>query len=168
MDEVFPTEKYSELFGGYAISKWVSERLLTELRDRGLPIVIYRSGYISGQSSTGIASLNDSLFMLLKGCIQLGYAPTMDEKITILPVDYVSEAIVGISLYQPTKSAVYHIDHPVGIMWSDLIAWLNHYGYKIKMTSLKNWQKCWWGLRKKMRSIHFCHTICVAGELSFA
>ncbi len=141
LTESFPSEKYSELFGGYAISKWVSERLLTELKDRGLPIALYRSGYISGQSDTGVASLNDALFMLIKGCIQLGYAPAMHERITILPVDIVSQIITGISLYKPAKAAVYHIDHPTGIMWTDLIAWLNKYGYKIKTISLQEWQK---------------------------
>ena len=41
--EDFPDEKYDDLFGGYAISKWISERLLTEIKNRGLPISIYRS-----------------------------------------------------------------------------------------------------------------------------
>ncbi len=51
--EEFPSEHYEELFGGYAISKWVSERLLTDLKDRGLPIAIYRSGYIAGRFNFG-------------------------------------------------------------------------------------------------------------------
>src|SRR5262249_45027645 len=48
--EVFPDENYKALSGGYAISKWVSERLLSVIKSRGLPVAIYRSGYISGQS----------------------------------------------------------------------------------------------------------------------
>jgi amino acid adenylation domain-containing protein/thioester reductase-like protein len=140
LSEEFPTETYHDLFGGYAISKWVSERLLTELKNRGCPVMIYRSGYISGRESTGITSLNDALLMLIKGCIQLGYAPDMHEKVTILPVDYVSKAIIAISLNKPTTSSVYHIDHPIGIMWTDLVNWLNDYGYNIKLTSMKNWK----------------------------
>src|SRR3990167_5101851 len=79
--------------------------------------------------------------MLIKGCVQLGHAPTMSEKITILPVDFVSKATVKISLAERNRSAVYHIDHPTGIMWSDLITWLNDYGYTIKFTSMKEWKK---------------------------
>lgn len=139
--EVFPNDDYSELFGGYAISKWVSERLLTAVKDRGLPIAIYRSGYISGQSDTGLANLNDALFMLIKGCIQLGFAPEMGEKVTILPVDFVSKAITQISLAYPTTSQVYHIDHPTGIMWTDLVAWMNDYGYSVKIIPMREWQK---------------------------
>jgi thioester reductase-like protein len=139
--EEFPTDTCGNLFGGYAISKWVSERLLTELKDRGMPVTIYRSGYISGDSETGITSLNDSLLMLIKGCVTLGYAPDMNEKITILPVDFVSKAIVKLSLASGDKSAVYHMDHPTGIMWSDLVLWLNEYGYNIKIVPMSEWKK---------------------------
>ncbi len=138
--EDFPDDQYDTLFGGYAISKWISERLLTEIKNRGLPITIYRSGYISGQSNNGMTNTNDALLLLIKGCIQLGYAPEMNEKITILPVDFVSKAIVGISLNYPDKAAIYHLDHPVGIEWRDLIAWVNEYGYKVNMMPLKEWQ----------------------------
>lgn len=140
LTEEFPNNNHDDLFGGYAISKWVSERLLTELKDRGLPIVIYRSGYISGDSITGITSLNDALLMLIKGCIALGFAPDMKEKITILPADFVSRAIVKISLASGQHADIYHIDHPVGIMWVDLVNWLNDYGYSIKMISLREWK----------------------------
>lgn len=139
--EEFPGEQYGELTGGYALSKWVSEKLLTEIKNRGLPVSIYRSGYISGRSDTGMTNPNDALLMLIKGCIQLGLAPDWEEKITILPVDFVSKAIIRISLHQPDTAAVYHIDHPTGILWSDLISWLNNYGYIIKFCSLRKWQQ---------------------------
>ncbi len=141
LSEVFPEASYEELSGGYAISKWVAERLLTEAKDRGLPVQIYRSGYISGQSDTGQANFNDSLFMLIKGCIQLGYAPNMAEKVSILPVDYVGQATVALSLAHPLRSTVYHIDHPSGIMWPDLIDWINNYGYRVKLISIADWKK---------------------------
>ncbi len=140
LSEDFPTATYEDLFGGYAISKWVSERLLTQLKDRGCPVIIYRSGYIAGDSNSGITSLNDALLMLIKGCIELGYAPNFNEKITILPVNFVSKAIIKISLFEHKSSEVIHVDHPKGIMWTDLIAWLNNYGYNIKIISIREWK----------------------------
>jgi amino acid adenylation domain-containing protein/thioester reductase-like protein len=139
--EEFPDAEYKDIYGGYAISKWVSERLLSEINNRGLPVTIYRSGYISGQSDTGMTNLNDALLMLIKGCIQMGYAPHLDEKITLLPVDFVSESIVQLSLKFPDGANVFHIDHPTGILWTDLIAWLNDYGYSIKILPLQKWQQ---------------------------
>lgn len=139
--EEFPDADLGALVGGYAISKWVSERLLTQIKNRGLPISIYRSGYILGQSDTGITNFNDALLLLIKGCIQLGFAPDWNEKIMILPVDFVSKATVAISLNNPKYSQVYHLDHPKGILWRDLIDWLNNYGYNIKLCSHGEWQK---------------------------
>ncbi|MDX1901411.1 MAG: amino acid adenylation domain-containing protein [Gammaproteobacteria bacterium] len=137
--EVFPGPQADELSGGYAISKWVSERLLTQLMQRGLPVHIYRSGYIGGPSDTGITNQNDSLLLLIKGCIQMGYAPDWQENIALLPVDFVSKAIVTISQQQPERNGVFHIDHPVGMLWTDLVQWLVDYGYNIKLCSHKEW-----------------------------
>lgn len=140
LTESYPTSTFENLFGGYAITKWVSEYLLLQMKERGLPVSIYRSGYIFGDSASGILSLNDALLMLIKGCIQLGYAPTLQERITLLPVDFVSRAINAIVCADPTASDVYHIDHPTGLMWSDLVAWYNHHGYNMKLISLTEWK----------------------------
>ncbi len=137
--EDFPDANASQITGGYTTSKWVSERLLTQAKNRGLPVSIYRCGYIWGQSDSGVTNMNDALLLLIKGCIQSGIAPDWNEKITILPVDFVSKAIVGISLQQKDKSSTFHLDHPTGIMWADLIAWLNNYGYDIKICTHQEW-----------------------------
>ena len=70
----------------------------------------------------------------------MGLAPIMDEKITILPVDFVSQLITSISLKFPEVTEVYHVDHPTGILWSELVTWLKNYGYIIKMIPMKEWQ----------------------------
>jgi len=137
--EEFPDGTASTLVGGYALSKWVAERLLTEIKNRGLPVVIYRAGYILGQIETGITNINESLLYLIKGCIQLGFAPDWQDKILFLPVDFVSLATITILLHHPTENKVYHVEHQHGITWRDLIEWLNHYGYKIKLCSKDEW-----------------------------
>jgi len=129
------------LIGGYALSKWVSERLLTQIMYRGLPVIIFRLGCISGQSETGMSHTDDAFLYLIKGCIQLGYAPNWDKKITLLPVDFASLAMTAISEAYPDKSIVLHLDHPQGIMWTDLIIWLNEYGYAIKLCEPYEWIK---------------------------
>lgn len=141
LDEAFPIDDYGDLTGGYALSKWAAECLLTKMNARGLPIVIYRSGYIGGFSKTGVTNLNDALLMLIKGCIQLGVAPDIHEKITLLPVDFVAYSITKIALTYPTKTEVYHVDHPTGIMWADLVDWLNKYGYRVQLITLSRFQK---------------------------
>ncbi|HEC83714.1 MAG TPA: amino acid adenylation domain-containing protein, partial [Thioploca sp.] len=79
---------------GYSQSKWVAEKLVMQACDRGLPVCIYRPSRIIGHSQTGISNLNDLFTRGIKGCIQLGLLPPIDE-ITdnMVPVDYVSRAI---------------------------------------------------------------------------
>lgn len=137
--EDFPDANASQITGGYTTSKWISERLLTQVKNRGLPVSIYRCGYIWGQSDSGVTNINDALLLLIKGCIQLGYAPEWNEKITILPVDFVSKVIVGISLYQKDRSGMFHIDHPTGMAWNDLVLWLKNYGYNITLCNHQEW-----------------------------
>ncbi len=139
--ESWPPATPEGLTGGYGLSKWVSERLLFQAMQRGLPVQIYRSGYILGESHSGIMNLNDSLLLLIKGCIQIGYAPDWHEIIALLPVDFVSRAIVTLSLLYPEKNYVCHLDHPTGILWLDLIHWFNQHNYAIKICSHRLWLK---------------------------
>src|SRR5205823_4505156 len=87
------------IHGGYAQSKWVAEKLVTTARSRGLPVVIYRPGRITGHSQSGMWRTDDVLCRMLKGCIQLGSIPGQDtaEMMEMTPVDYVSQAIVSLS-----------------------------------------------------------------------
>lgn len=140
LSEIFPDLHFQQLTGGYAISKWVSERLISQAQNRGLPCAIYRLGYIGGHSKQGISNLNDALLMMIKGCILMGCAPNWKEVIDILPVDFVADSIVQIALEPKREESVFHINHPVGIVWTDLMTWLNQYGYSIKLLPMKQWQ----------------------------
>jgi len=137
--ENFPGPDHRELAGGYALTKWVSERLLTQCMQRGLPVHIYRSGYIMGDSVYGVTSTNDALLYLIKGCLQLGIAPNWHDLINVLPVDFVSHAIVSLTRQMPDKNTVYHLDHPAGIPWIKLIRWFRKKGYPLRIVSHEKW-----------------------------
>ena len=93
---------------GYSQTKWVSEHLLRKAHQQGVPIKIYRPGWILGQSKTGILSANTNhLLLLIKGCIQMGFAPNWEMKLDILPVDFISEAITKISLSHEITDSVF-------------------------------------------------------------
>ncbi|GEM_PF-2592822 len=130
----------SSLAGGFPQTCWVSEHLLTQSNDRGLAVTIYRCKNIGGQSNSGLTDTNNSLLLFIKGCVELGYAPNLNEKINFLPVDFVSKSIVGITLFQPEKNIVYHLENTYGIMWSDLIKWLSKNYYPIQFCSSQEWE----------------------------
>lgn len=57
--------------GGYAQSKWVAERLVTQAFDRGLRVSISRPSRISPHSKT--AYFNPTDFMVRKFCIAVSF-----------------------------------------------------------------------------------------------
>lgn len=60
---------------GNSASQWTVEQTFWRKRDLGLPIVIYRPGYIIGDSKTGALNPNDFFPRPIVGCIQIGAFP---------------------------------------------------------------------------------------------
>lgn len=128
---------------GYSQTKWVSEILLSKAQKLGLPIKIYRPGWIIGQSKTGIMSAeNNHLYLLIKGCIQLGYAPNWDINVNLMPVDIASSFIVNTSLLDK-KFQVFNLIHPrSNLNWKNLFHYLKrHRGFQVELISSSIWLK---------------------------
>jgi myxalamid-type nonribosomal peptide synthetase MxaA len=87
-----------KLATGYAQSKWVAERLVSQAGSRGIPVAIYRLAFVSGATKTGASNSNDSLSRFIHACIEVGCVPDLDVEMNMLPVDYVSRAVVALSM----------------------------------------------------------------------
>ncbi|MNX06876.1 Phthiocerol/phenolphthiocerol synthesis polyketide synthase type I PpsA [compost metagenome] len=131
----------TELFGGYAQSKWVGDRLVTSANARGIPTTIYRPGFISGASKTGHANLSDMVCRLLKACIELEAAPDVEMAIDWVPVDVVSRAIVALSRRPEAAGRAYHLVHPEPLSWRSLVDGLRHRGYAIRLLPYADWKR---------------------------
>ncbi|MBF0101013.1 MAG: thioester reductase domain-containing protein [Desulfobacterales bacterium] len=126
--------------GGYKQSKWVAEQLLMDAQKRGLPSAIYRPVRILGSSKTGILKLNDdSLCHLLKACIEIGKYPTLDTLMTFVPVDYVSQAIVQLSLQKKSINKAFHLTHPNPIPWKSFMNEICAFGYDLQEIPYNQW-----------------------------
>lgn len=125
---------------GYNQTKWVAEQLLAYAQQHfQLPLKIYRPGWILGQSTTGIISEEKNhLLLLLKGCIQTGFAPLWNMCLNILPVDFLSNFIVRSAL-SDDQNAVFDLVNPHQITWIEMINFLNNYGYSIRFISSEQW-----------------------------
>lgn len=117
-NEIYPQDGYSQ-------TKWVSEILLSKAQKLGIPVKIYRPGWIIGQSTTGImAADNNHLYLLIKGCLQLQYVPNWDININLMPVDIVSNFIVKASLFD-NNYHVFNLIHPdFDLSWKSLFNYL--------------------------------------------
>ncbi|MBN3950377.1 MAG: thioester reductase domain-containing protein [Nostoc sp. NMS7] len=127
-------------YTGYGQGKWVAEKLVKIAQSRGVPVCIYRPGNIVGDSKTGICHTNDMLFRMAKGCIQLGIASNNDTLVDMTPVDYVSKALIYLSRQKESLGKVFHLVNPHPIHWSNIINWINSFGYPLQSVAYDKWR----------------------------
>lgn len=77
---------------------------------------------------------------MLKGCVELGLAPAVDATINMVPVDYVSRAIVGVALSAHGTAGPFHMVSPTAASWLDLVRWVRELGYPLAEVPYKEWR----------------------------
>lgn len=127
------------LSGGYAQTKWVAERLVTAAGDRGLPVTVYRSGRITGNSVDGTWKPGDATAEMLRACAHLGMVPRFDGAVDMTPIDFVSAALVALSTRPDTVGRVFHLTNPVPVSIDDIGAGLVEAGYRIRSVDVPRW-----------------------------
>ncbi|MEU9336453.1 amino acid adenylation domain-containing protein [Streptomyces sp. NPDC048290] len=136
-----PVPAVDGLRHGYAQSKWAAESLVRQARDRGLPMTVYRPTRISGDTRTGVCQPGDFLWLLLKGCVEAGgYPADAGIGFDLVPVDYVSAAIVALSL-DPAPAPAVHLAHGAETPLTELAGHLTGLGYRLAPMSLAEWTR---------------------------
>jgi amino acid adenylation domain-containing protein/thioester reductase-like protein len=138
LDELNPANAIH--FDGYTKSKWVSERMVTIARTRGLPVCIYRPAMITGHSKTGVANVNDLMNRLMKGFIQLGSAPIFDMAINIAPVDFFSKGAIYLSRQTASYGKTFNFINPQPIPMEQFVETIDNCGYPIQKVSHREWE----------------------------
>jgi thioester reductase-like protein len=134
-----PLRTWEGLSGGYAQSKWVAEKLVREAGLRGLPVTIYRPGYIAGDTRTGVSN-SDGLFSLyIRACIEVSCVPDADLEINMVPVDYVSKALIALSISKASVGRVFHLVNSHRTHISQLYDALVSSGFPLEKVSTEVW-----------------------------
>ncbi|CAO3595035.1 unnamed protein product [Absidia cylindrospora] len=130
------------LDAGYGQSKWVAEKLIMEARKRGMAATIVRPGYILGESRTGVTNTDDFIWRLLKGCVELGFIPSIANIVNLCSVDYVASVVSAVAFYdqQSTKMGIFQVTHPATFTYNDLFGTLSTFGYDVKQTEYIDWR----------------------------
>ncbi len=126
---------------GYCQTKWIAEKLVQTAAERGIPVCIYRPSRISGHSQTGVFNSNDFLYKLIIGCVQLGSVPDVDIIENIVPVDYVSKAIVYLSQQEESLGKTFHLVHSQTLHSCTLIEYIRSLGYAIEQIPYRHWRE---------------------------
>ena len=129
---------------GYTKSKWVAEMQVKECYRRGLPVCVYRTGFIEGARGTGQSNTGDFFCRLIKSCIQLRCYPDMPHKQwQPIPVDYVAQSITHISLHSNRTGSLdgqsFHVVPASELGTTDLFGVLRGMGYALQAVSFQVW-----------------------------
>jgi amino acid adenylation domain-containing protein/thioester reductase-like protein len=128
---------------GYSQSKWVAEKLVWIARSRGVPVTIFRPGFIMGHSKSGLTNVNDFVSRMISGCIRMGYYPDLPyQSKEFIPADVASKAIVHLSRRKADLGKVFHLVPPP-LHRVDLVSFfeaLCAHGYPLKRLTYAEWR----------------------------
>ncbi|MCA9719707.1 MAG: amino acid adenylation domain-containing protein, partial [Myxococcales bacterium] len=111
--EILSSAALLHLDMGYSQSKWVAEALVFEAQARGLPLNVYRPGFIVGDSATGSCNVDDFIARLIGGCVGLGRFPLLPrQRKEFVAVDFASAALVHISTRAEQLGKRFHLVPP--------------------------------------------------------
>jgi thioester reductase-like protein len=125
---------------GYALSKWAAEMLLGEARRRGALVNVFRLGYVSGVSTTGVSSTDDARTLFMKACRALRIAPRIDRLMDMAPVDSVARAIILLARREGAPAGNFHIFNHRSPSWLAVIEALSDLGPRLSEVSYEDWR----------------------------
>lgn len=95
---------------GYAQSQWVADLTLQNTIDKGLPVAIYRLGFITGSTTTGLSNPDDFFSRLMISCLQMGCYPVLySQRKEFATVDYVNLALLHIASSNRNLGHAFHL-----------------------------------------------------------
>jgi nonribosomal peptide synthetase MxcG len=128
------------IYGGYAQSKWVAERMAERAVDAGLRQVwVYRLGLITRDSATGLRGPRDFLALFLDGLARLGAVPAVDPELAVdmTPVDFAARALFRIALGAPP--GCYHLAAERGLPIGELLEAVRRSKAPLRTVSAHEW-----------------------------
>ncbi|MEQ1514762.1 MAG: amino acid adenylation domain-containing protein [Lysobacteraceae bacterium] len=95
---------------GYATSKWVGEMLVNIAKSRGVSCNIFRLGLVVGDRRHGRYDEKQRLHRMMTSALLMKTGFADDSRTQyLLPVDYVAEAMVGLSMKYPQGGGIFHL-----------------------------------------------------------
>jgi thioester reductase-like protein len=133
----------SEVYGGYAQTKWVADKMLRNAIKAGLSRVhIHRLGLVCPDTSNGVPSGQDMFSSTLWSILQTELVPettALDLKMDVTPVDFAAAAIVALVNGIRAESSISHIANPQSLTFLDLIDFLRALNLNIKQVPIITW-----------------------------
>mmetsp|Transcript_29308 Transcript_29308/g.62813 ORF Transcript_29308/g.62813 Transcript_29308/m.62813 type:complete len:1141 (-) Transcript_29308:157-3579(-) len=143
-------DKFSPFLSeGYAMTKWVAERMCTVAESRGLPVSILRPGNMAGSSLTGVSNPDDLNYLLLQGILGAGCAPLLDTNyaLDLTPVDFAAKAVAQLAAQTPQLviGQRMHLQSPQKpVPLKKVVEWLNERKTTVGVAPIKSVTRAEW------------------------
>ncbi|MER8041166.1 thioester reductase domain-containing protein [Streptomyces hydrogenans] len=135
-----PTGPGHLLHNGYLQSKWVAEQVIELARERGVPVSVYRVDVVCGDRETGACQTKDFVWLSLKGLLETGAVPeSLAGVLHMVPVDYVSGAIVTLSRRSDAANRTFHLYNRQDQTFTDFVGHLRSFGYELPALDWETW-----------------------------
>jgi thioester reductase-like protein len=136
------TKSLVEVHMGYFESKWVTDRIVAEARQRGFLINVFAPGLIVGHSETGSDSMSDSQFFhaLIKGSVQFGRFPDTASW-RVVPVDVLATIILRASLHPDADNVHVYVDGSTSLSPEKVVEELTALGYPVEVEPYAAWRQ---------------------------
>lgn len=130
----------SDGFGrGYDRSKWIAEQVVWIAQERGIPVNVYRAGFISGDSHTGVHNKMDPVAQIFAVGLCTGLVFRIEALLHLTPVDFCSNALVRLSLNPAATNQIFHLVQEQPLTCMEVISWLQGEGYDLRSVELPEW-----------------------------
>lgn len=109
------------LRNGYAMSKYVSEKVVLGLADAGYSAVSYRLGYLYHLGLTTLDD-DDSFETLIVAMKEMGMVPDMNAVFDLVPIDHAAKCVVA-SEFSPAKKPSLTYYNRAPLKWQDIVSY---------------------------------------------
>ena len=120
------------LYGGYSQSKWVAEQMVLAARERGLPVCAHRRALSPGTAKPARGAPATRTCRVIKVTVDSGIVPDVEGAADMTPVDYVSKALVHLSMSGRALGQIHHLANPKPADGKDLTNWVRTSGYPLR------------------------------------
>jgi L-aminoadipate-semialdehyde dehydrogenase len=86
-----------------------------------------------------VTNTDDFIWRMVKGCLQLGLVPDINNSLKMCPVDHVA-LLASLSCLRPSPLKVVHVTGHPKIRFNDLFSALQTYGYPVEQVEYIRWR----------------------------
>ncbi|KAL4946430.1 hypothetical protein BDV06DRAFT_182532 [Aspergillus oleicola] len=146
-----PIKDIDALDMGYARSKLVGERMISNARKAGARAFSLRIGQVSGHSKHGLWNDSEAIPLMLRSAKTLKALPNLDTVCSWLPVDSLACVLLEIARTCSVKSSddrdsedddsIYNLSNPRTFHWSAMLKTLRQHGFEFETIRFDDWLK---------------------------